>query len=79
MANNAENTTERAILRNLKVIGDNEFTLLGTPADLIQEIRQGVVQEVQAIGDRVPPNLILNEITNQFYEPVSQQEQTNGE
>jgi len=63
-------TTIEEILRNrCKFIGDDNWELMGTPQELIDEINRSIVETVQGIADTTSPNLLLNGIVDYFYTP----------
>lgn len=64
-------TTEEVLRDKVKFIGDGEWTLLGTPAEVIAEINNAFVETVQRMADDVSPNLLLNEIVGRYYAPIN--------
>ncbi len=53
---------EKVLLKRIKVIGENEQTYLGYPEELTKLLREEIITEIQKMADKVPPNLLLNEI-----------------
>ena len=58
---------ESVFAKEIKFIDDGEFTMLGTPYELIAMLQNEFVYEVQRIADTTPPVLLLNDIVSSFY------------
>lgn len=69
-------TTEEILRNRVKFIGEGEWTLLGTPQEVIDELNRAFMESVQELADTTSPNLLLNKIVDTYYAPSTIEEQS---